>query len=298
MSAKEPASVLRLSPAEWIVRHRGDAEVHAVRRSPTPIVQERSPHQLIEIVVTQNFGRALVLDGVYQSSDFDERLKHESLVHPAMGLTNPEQVDVLVVGGGEGCVVREVLKHKNVRSVCMVELDARVTDLCTRHLKWDNGALLDPKVQVFFEDASLLLPKLATTRQFDIAIVDSTQPVEGSVAGPLVQASFLETLGNLLRPGGFIAGYGVNAAPVGQSIRRQIRERTLQVLAGHLVEYVVPCPFYSASFAYQIWTANCSDLKARIVPAFKASGIASSCAMDVDSLISYMSVPWGYRLIS
>jgi spermidine synthase len=180
--------------------------------------------------------------------------------------------------------------------VCMVELDARVTDLCSRYLSWDKGALLDPRVHVFFEDAALLLPKIATTRQFDVAIVDSTQPVDGSVAGPLMQVSFLETLGSLLRPGGLIAGYGVNAAPVGQSIRRQIRGRTLQVLAGDLIEYVVPCPFYSASFAHQIWSSNTSNLQDRIISAFASFSVASDCAMDVRSLVSYLSVAWDYRL--
>ena len=287
---------MQLDNEGWIIRRRGDDEVHALRRHVRPIALERTRHQLVEIVATCRFGKALLLDGVYQSSEFDQLLKHEVLVHPVMSLACGTPTDVLVVGGGEGCVVREVLRHTSVRSVVMVELDDRVPALCETHLGWDEGALRDPKVTVYFGDAAAVLPNLPKSLKFDVIIVDSTQPAQGSLAGSLAEANFLSELRRRLRKNGFVAGYGINAAPIARVLRTKIRERIQRTFGGTLVEYVVPCPFYSASFAFQLCTASqISDLGGLVLERFAELALTGPRALDAVSMRSYLAIPWGYR---
>jgi spermidine synthase len=297
VEAEHGKTKIILDSATWIVRRRGESEIHAVQRQADPLVSFQSPYQFIEIVSTHKFGRALVLDGVYQSSDYDEHLKHESLVHPVLVTLRDREVDVLIIGGGEGCVAREVLRHPNVRSVHMIELDQNVTKLCAEYLKWDEGALKDERVQLHFGNAALILPKFDSSTQFDVVIVDSTQPVEGSAAADLLSDIFLQQIQHRLREGGHIVGYGVNAGPVGMDIRVRIRNALLSSLAGTLTEYVVPCPFYSALFAYQIWSASEYGVRTRVINDFWNCSFASDLVIDMDSIVSYFHIPWGYRAI-
>jgi len=93
--------------------------IHAVKRSK---------YQTIIIADTEDYGRALILDDYIQSSYNDEHYYHESLVHPAM-VTHPAPRDVLILGGGEGATLREVLKHKTVQRAVMVDIDGDVLEV-------------------------------------------------------------------------------------------------------------------------------------------------------------------------
>jgi spermidine synthase len=287
---------VQLDESEWIIRRRGEDEIHALRRHPSLVASEKTKFQLVEIVDTIQFGKALLLDGVYQSSEYDQLLKHEALVHPVMSLKRNAAVDVLVIGGGEGCVAREVLRHPNVSSLVMMELDERVTALCAEYLGWEGGTLSNPKLSLMFGNAAALLPSLPAEKKFDVVIVDSTQPTHGSLAGPLVEISFLQELKRRLRPRGFLAGYGINAAPIVKPLRSEIRRRSAEVLGGSLIEYVVPCPFYSASFAFQLCTCDIiDDLGSEVLRSFADVSLDGERALDVQSMLSYLSIPWGYR---
>lgn len=289
--------MLELDTENWLIRRRGDDEVHALKIKNKRLAKVKSKYQYIEIVETISFGKALLLDGVYQSSEYDELLKHEVLVHPVLCLKSNEPVDVLVIGGGEGCVVREVLRHKNVKSVTMLELDDMVPELCQKHLGWDKHALQDDRVRLLFGDASQILPRLDQKQVFDFIIVDSTQPAEGSLAGPLVTETFLHELKRRLKPEGFVVGYGINAAPVASTLRREIRSRVSRIIHGTTIEYVTPCPFYSASFAFQISSIEQHEnLAERILDRFQLTELSGERSLDLESLKSYLSIPWGYRL--
>jgi len=103
-------------------------------------------YQHVEILETQPFGRQLVLDGRTQSSEADEFVYHESLVQPGMAaVDNPRTV--FIAGGGEGATLREVLSHKSVQRVTMVDLDKEVVDLCKQYLpRHHQGAFDDPRL--------------------------------------------------------------------------------------------------------------------------------------------------------
>ena len=114
-------------------------------RLKSVIYNGRTAFQNVLIADTYNYGRALMLDGAIQSSEDDETLYHEILVQPAM-LRHPDPRDVLIIGGGEGATLREVLVHRSVKSATMVDLDREVVELCREHLPtWHRGAMDDPR---------------------------------------------------------------------------------------------------------------------------------------------------------
>ncbi|NLZ28256.1 MAG: polyamine aminopropyltransferase [Firmicutes bacterium] len=158
--------------------------------------------QKIEIVDTFNFGRCLILDGKIQSTEMDEYIYHEALVHPAMILhSGPRKI--LIIGGGEGAVIREVLKHPLVETITMVDLDREVVDLCRKHLpSWHEGAFDGEKVELLHMDARRYLAD--TDRKFDLIISDLTEPVDDGPSYLLFTREFYNILMQRLAPGGIL----------------------------------------------------------------------------------------------
>ena len=124
------------------------------------IYSGRSKFQSIDIVSTGSFGVCLILDGKIQSSEADEFIYHEALVHPAM-LTHPQPERVFIAGGGEGATLREVLAHKTVKKAVMVDIDEEVVSLCRRFLpSWHQNAFADPRAELHFVDARKYLEQI------------------------------------------------------------------------------------------------------------------------------------------
>jgi spermidine synthase len=135
------------------------------------VIESKSRYQNIKIVKTVPFGRQLILDGYLQSSEFDEHIYHESLVHPAMLLHRHPKI-VLIAGGGELATVREVLKYKSVERVIMVDIDKKVVLMCREHLKFaDNELYNDPRFELVIGDAREFIEGYKGEK-FDIAIMD------------------------------------------------------------------------------------------------------------------------------
>ena len=107
-----------------------DALYHRIE---SVIVNKRTPYQQLLIVQTGSYGKALILDGRWQASTADEFLYHEAIAHPACVLHGKPQ-RVLILGGGEGAALREILKWKSIRHVTLVDIDREVVDTCRRHL--------------------------------------------------------------------------------------------------------------------------------------------------------------------
>jgi spermidine synthase len=154
------------------------------------IYSGQTQFQVIEIVDTVPFGRALLLDGKTQSTEADEFVYHESLVHPVMlSVLNPKRV--FIGGGGEGATLREVLRHRSVERTVMVDLDAEVVELCREHLTaWHQGSFDDPRVELIHEDALAFLQR--TMQQFDVLVLDLVDPMEAGPAYRLYTKEFYE----------------------------------------------------------------------------------------------------------
>ena len=164
------------------------------------IYQEQTPYQ--RIVLTEWKGNYwFYLNGNLQLSSFDEWMYHEPLVHPAMELAQEAQ-HVLVLGGGDGCAVREVLKYPTVRKVTMVDLDPAVTRLAQEHyafLSMNKGALKDERVEIINADAFSYMEK--TEKYYDAIIVDFPDP-KSIELGRLYSQEFYRICYNHLRPRG------------------------------------------------------------------------------------------------
>jgi spermidine synthase len=154
------------------------------------IYSGRSKFQSVDIVNTGSFGVCLVLDGKIQSSEADEFIYHEALVHPAM-LTHPQPERVFIAGGGEGAALREVLAHKAVKKAVMVDIDEEVVNLCRRFLtSWHQNAFDDPRVELHFTDARRYLEE--SSDKFEVIIIDLVDPLEQGPARLLYTREFYQ----------------------------------------------------------------------------------------------------------
>jgi len=165
------------------------------------IHSERSAYQQIDVVETLLFGRALLLDGIYMTSEGDEFFYHEMLVHPAL-VTHPRPRRVLVIGGGDGGTVREVLRHPEVETVRMVEIDPRVVEVSREHLPTIGTAWDDPRLELRFEDGVAYVQR-AEDPPWDVVILDGSDPV-GPAEG-LFSRDFYLGVRRVLAPGGLFA---------------------------------------------------------------------------------------------
>ncbi|HIE06190.1 MAG TPA: polyamine aminopropyltransferase [bacterium (Candidatus Stahlbacteria)] len=169
------------------------------------IFRKKTPYQLIEILELTNLGRCIFLDNRLQSAECDEFVYHEALVHIPL-LTHPSPRTVLIIGGGEGATLREVLKHPVERAV-MVDIDQDVVDASIRYLPtWSDGAFDDPRAEVHFEDARQWIEN--TNERFDCIISDLTEPVEKSPARLLFTLEFYKLIQRALTPDGLISLQG------------------------------------------------------------------------------------------
>jgi spermidine synthase len=154
----------------------------------------------VEFIDTCLFGRMVVLDDKIQSTEKDEFIYHEALVHPAM-ITHPEPRSVLIIGGGEGATLREVLRHDTVSRVTMVDIDEEFVSLCRKHLKkWHKGSFHDKRVELVFGDASEYLKERRA--QFDVIITDVSDPVDKGPAMPIYMKKFYLMAKKALLPDG------------------------------------------------------------------------------------------------
>ena len=150
----------------------------------------QSPYQWIQVLDTSPYGRMLVLDGKTQSAESDEFIYHEALVHPAL-LTHPNPQRVFIAGGGEGATLREVLAHNTVTKAVMVDIDEQVIEVSRKYLPgWHRGAFDDPRAEIRYEDARK--PLLESTEQYDVILIDLSDPVEGNPSAPLFTREFYE----------------------------------------------------------------------------------------------------------
>ena len=168
-----------------------------------PVIHARSsPYQRIILTRAGNDLR-LYLNGNLQFSQRDEYRYHEALVHPGLART-PRRERVLVLGGGDGLAVREVLKYPDVREVTLVDLDAQITKLFSTQellVELNAGALISPKVKVINQDAFTWLKQ--QTDKFDFIIADFPDPSNFSV-GKLYTTAFYREVRRVLQPDGAV----------------------------------------------------------------------------------------------
>ncbi len=166
------------------------------------LFEARTKYQQVVYIRTLGFGRTLFIDNIINSSEADEFVYHEAIVHPAL-LRAARRQSVLIIGGAEGATLREALKYKSVRSAVMVDIDEELVRLCQRHLTEVYGnPWVDPRVELVFGDGRSFLKE---GRTFDAIIIDLNEPTEDSPARSLYTREFYELVKTALNPGGVIS---------------------------------------------------------------------------------------------
>lgn len=187
---------------KWFIEHTSPGTAHMFGVSSF-LRSFRTDYQQIEIADTELFGRILILDGKIQSSEFDEYMYHEALVHPVM-LMSPAPRRVLVIGGGEGATLREVFRHKMVERLVMVDLDQKVIEQCRELLgSWHQGSFDDKRLELIYADARDYLE--SNDERFDVIISDVPEPVEQGPATKLFTRQYFSMLKERLTEKGLIA---------------------------------------------------------------------------------------------
>ncbi|WP_295631870.1 polyamine aminopropyltransferase [uncultured Mitsuokella sp.] len=133
----------------------------------------RSEFQRIDMFDSKEFGRFLTLDGYMMLTEMDEFIYHEMITHVPM-CVNPDAHDVLVIGGGDGGTVRELLRYPTIRHIDLVEIDELVVEVCRKYLPQTAGCLGDERVSIHYEDGLKYVRHAENA--YDLIIVDSTDP--------------------------------------------------------------------------------------------------------------------------
>ncbi|NES80047.1 MAG: methyltransferase domain-containing protein [Moorea sp. SIO2B7] len=183
-----------------------DVYVHGITKI---LAHKQTAYQQMYIVETGAYGKALVLDGKWQSCTVDEFLYHEPLVHPAM-IAHKSPKTALVLGGGEGATIREILRWKSIEKVKMVDIDGEVIEACKEHLpEMHQNSFDDPRVELVIGDALEVLDN--ENLEWDIIISDLSDPIDEGPSFQLFTKEFFEKIDRILAPGGFLV---VQAGPV------------------------------------------------------------------------------------
>lgn len=179
---------------------RGENIALSLKHKGDPLFRFQSPYQKVEIYDTFQYGKMLTCDGMIMCAEQDEHVYHEMITHVAM-LSHPDPKNVLVIGGGDGGAVRELVKHENLAKVTLVEIDEVVIQASKKHLPTISCALDHPKLELHIEDGIEYVATTADT-SFDVVIVDSTDPV-GPAKG-LFNENFYRDVYRILKSDGIL----------------------------------------------------------------------------------------------
>ncbi len=203
----EPTDPTSLGESEVYCIENDDRFDHFSYRVKSILYSGKTAFQSIIIADSYNYGRILFMDGAVQSSAEDEAFYHEMLVQPAM-LLHPDPRDVLIIGGGEGATLREVLAHIVVRSATMVDIDGEAVELCREFLPtWHRGAFEDSRVRMHHADGRAFVE--ASDDFYDVVIIDVVDMLENGPALRLYTRQFYQALRKRLRPNGIVMVQGL-----------------------------------------------------------------------------------------
>jgi spermidine synthase len=236
---------------QWYVESFGPSEQHH-HAIDELFFAGRSEFQQIAIIRSPVFGKMLVLDGDTQSSQADERIYHETLVHPALAAA-ADRSQVLVLGGGEGATLREALRCPDVRRCTMVDIDAKVVELASEFLpEWSEGAFEDPRARVIVGDALRFMRE--DSDRYGTIVSDLTEPLPDSPSHPLFNDEVFALIRSRLAEGGVYVLQASTAAFHNAALHCKMA-RTLRRHYRHVVSYFTHVPAFDTDWAF----LACSD---------------------------------------
>ena len=233
--------------------------------------EHRTDHQHLLIFRNSRFGRVMTLDGVVQTTERDEFIYHEMLAHTPI-LAHGKARRVLIVGGGDGGMLREVCRHQSVEHITQVEIDASVVEMSKQHLpKHSQGAYDDPRLELVIADGMRYVREASDT--FDVIISDSTDPI-----GPgemLFTQDFYAACQARLNPGGVLVTQ--NGVPFMQLAEVKSTAQRLAKTFADWHFYGAAVPTYIGGIMTFAWASDDATLRqvplATLQERYQAAGI-------------------------
>ncbi len=230
----------------------------SLRTSGEVLYDEHSDYQRVRVMESNGFGKMLAIDNMVMCTERDEYHYHEMISHPAMfAHGNPERV--LVIGGGDGGTIREVLKHDSIKEVVMVEIDGKVVEASKLHLPQLSAEFDNPKLDLKIADG-IQYVKDAANESFDMILVDGSDPV-GPAEG-LFNAPFYQECKRVLKQDGILVTQG--ESPIfNKDVFVDLNKCLKSVFDADKVDVMLfQIPTYpSGIWSFQLATKNGNDLK-------------------------------------
>ena len=224
------------------------------------ITSQKSKFQNILIFDSKYFGRILTLDKVIQITEFDHFYYSEMLSHIPI-ITHGKVKRVLIIGGGDGAIAHEVLKHNSIKEVFICEIDQDVINLSIKYLKKINfGSLKNPKVKIIIEDPSQFIKRNNFKNYFDLIIADRPDPI-----GPgknLFKIKFYKDIKNALSNSG-IAVFQ-NGVPFFQKKELKDTMKHLKSTFNYSGVYLTVVPTYIGGYMALTWSSNAIDISKKV----------------------------------
>ncbi|WP_456472379.1 spermidine synthase [Methanocaldococcus sp.] len=202
------------------------------------LYRDKSKYQEIAILDTYDFGKVLVLDNTYQTTEFDEFIYHELISHIPL-FTHPNPKKVLVIGGGDGGTVREVVKHDTVERIDFVELDEKVLEACKKYMPNLSCEMENEKVNIIITDGIKYVAE--TDEKYDVIIIDCPDPV-GPAKG-LFEKEFYKNVFKCLNDDGLMVQQSESPLynlDLIKNIAKYLKESGFKII----MPYVYPMPSY------------------------------------------------------
>ncbi len=214
------------------------------------IYEEKSDFWDLSIFENKIFGKVLALDGTVQLTEKDEFCYHEMMAHVPL-LTHPDPKSVLIVGGGDGGLLREVLRHENLEKIVQVEIDKTVIELSKKYFPTlSQGAFDNPRAKLVIQDAAQFVK--TTDEKFDVILIDSNDP-EGP-AQVLFTSEFYGDCKKLLKPQGILVNQ--NGVPFLQQKELVQSEKARGAHFKYATFYTTSVPTYVGGLMALGWASD------------------------------------------
>ncbi len=253
------AIVAHFEPSE-VARHEVDRGEHLIMeplnestgfyiKATKKLGEWQTRYQKLEVYDTPHYGRIFRLDGYNMTSEREEFIYHENLIHPALAAHNAPR-KVLIVGGGDGGSSEEALKHPSVEQVTLCEIDEDVIKVAKEHFHAvHRGAFDDPRLRVLVGDGMKFIRE--TTERFDLVVLDLNDPIGPAEA--LYSTEFFQQCRHVLAPGGALVLH------IGAPVARPERVAELAQRLNSVFRIVRPYTMYIPLYGAQWTMAVCSD---------------------------------------
>lgn len=234
--------------SHWYVDQVAEDQYHCYAINEV-LVDVKTQWQKIQIIRNKTFGKCLIIDGKIQSTEMDEHIYHEALVHPAL-ILHPEPKNVLVIGAGEGATLRELLKYHDL-TITAIEIDQDIINFAEQYLEeWHQGAFRNPRVKLIYMDGWEYIKNYENS--FDIIILDLPEPYPDTPAYRLYTPEFYKMVWDRLSSDGIVVTQGETTQWGQHNKHLWIKNNMRKVFSNNIYSYQTYIPSFDSTWGFLI----------------------------------------------